>query len=511
MGSLTMAVPKICGIEQEYAIALAGGSSYDPIHLSYLVVNSFERATSETAWDYAEETPFLDARGFSYDDTSIQISRNDNLRINNLLLNGARFYVDHAHPEFSTAECLGVRDLIAFDRAGERILDAAREHAAKQLPDGHEILIFKNNSDHKGNSYGCHENYLVSVDLYHRLFTASQGRSISQPINGVLLPFFVTRQILCGAGKVGSENGTPPVDYQLSQRSDFFEITMGANTTANRPIINTRDEPHADKTRFRRLHVIPGDANMCEVANFLKIGTTRLVLAMLEDGALNLDFALEQPVRAIYEVSHDINLSGLLKLENGRTITALGMQREFLDAAREYCSAPENDTEENRLILRHWHESLSALQKEPMSLVGTLDWVTKLHLLQRYMSRKGLGWRHPRVRRMDILYHDIRPERGLFHILEQEGRTQRVLDGVERVKYFIGNPPEDTRAWFRSHCMRKFGENVVEANWDVLTFDTGKARLQRIFLGDPSKGTRDLLEPVLTQSQTINDLLNTLR
>ncbi|HUX05965.1 MAG TPA: depupylase/deamidase Dop [Acidobacteriota bacterium] len=506
-----MAVPKICGIEQEYAIALAGGISYDPIQLSYLVVNSFERAAAQTAWDYAEETPFLDARGFSYDDTAIQISRNDNLRINNLLVNGARFYVDHAHPEFSTAECLSVRDLIAFDRAGERVLDIAREEAAKQITAGREILIFKNNSDHKGNSYGCHENYLVSTELYQRLFMPMKTLNGSQPVMGVLIPFFVSRQILCGAGKVGSENGTPHVDYQISQRSDFFEIAMGANTTANRPIINTRDEPHADKTLFRRLHVIVGDSNMCEVAGLLKVGTARLVLSMLEDNAINLDFALEQPVKAMIDVSHDISLKQALSLEAGGTITALQIQREFLAAAEEYCTKPEQDTEENRLVLQYWREALDALEKEPMLLVGKLDWITKLHLLQRYIKRKELGWHHPRVRRMDILYHDITPDRGLFHILEREGKTERIIDDSERVKYFVGNPPDDTRAWFRSHCMRKFGDVVVEANWDVLTFSAGGNRLQRITLGDPSKGTRDLLEGVLKESDTIGKLLANLQ
>ncbi len=507
-----MAVPKICGIEQEYAIALSGGVSYDPIQLSYLVVNSFERVAAQTAWDYAEETPFLDARGFSYDDTAIQISHNDNLRINNLLVNGARFYVDHAHPEFSTAECLSVRDLIAFDRAGERVLDIAREEAAKQITDGREILIFKNNSDHQGNSYGCHENYMVSTELYQRLFLPTQPRDGSKPIMAILIPFFVTRQILCGAGKVGSENGTPSVDYQISQRSDFFEITMGANTTANRPIINTRDEPHADKTLFRRLHVIVGDSNMCEVAGMLKVGTTKLVLSMLEDDVLDLDFSLEQPVRSLIDVSHDVSLKHTLALEGGGTMTALQIQREFLAAAEDYCSMrPEHDTDENRMIIGYWRETLDTLEEEPMLLVGKLDWVTKRHLLQRYMSRKELGWRHPRVRRMDILYHDIRPERGLFHILEREGKTERIVDDSERVKYFIGNPPDDTRAWFRSHCLRKFGDFVVEANWDVLTFSTGDRRLRRITLGDPSKGTRELLEGVLKESDTIGRLLEILQ
>jgi proteasome accessory factor A len=286
---------------------------------------------------------------------------------------------------------------------------------------------------------------------------------------------------------------------------------MGANTTANRPIVNTRDEPHADKTRFRRLHVIVGDSNMCEVAGLLKVGTLRIILSMLEDGALDLDFTLAQPVKALVETSHDISLSRLVELEGGRTITPLEIQREFLEAAEDYCTRPEQASPENRLVLDHWRRALDSLGTEPMELVGVLDWVTKLHLLQRYMRRKGLGWGHSRVRRMDILYHDVRPRRGLFHILEREGKTERVLDGDERVKYFITNPPEDTRAFFRSRCLSTFGESVVEANWDVLSLDVGEARLRRITLGDPTKGTRELVGDVLDESDSAVRLLENLQ
>jgi proteasome accessory factor PafA2 len=500
-----MAIPKICGLEQEYAVFLEGAPSFDPIYLSYLLVNSFERA-AQTVWDYAEETPFLDARGFTYDDTVIQISRTDNLKINNLLLNGARFYVDHAHPEFSTAECASVRDLIAFDRAGERILDIARERANEQLEPGREILIIKNNSDHKGNSYGCHENYLVSADLYRRLFTGETGL-----VSRILIPFLITRQILCGAGKVGSENGTPPAAFQISQRSDFFEITLGANTTANRPLINTRDEPHADKDRFRRLHVILADSNMCETASLLKIGTLRIILQMLEDGALDPDFTVENPVPANISISHDIELKKAIRLEGGKTMTPLEMQREFLAAAEEYCGIPENDSPESRLVLGHWRRALDALADDPMQLSGVLDWVTKYRLIERYIRRKGLSWRHPRVRRMDILYHDIRPDKGLHRILEREGKVCRILDDDERTKYFINNPPEDTRAFFRGNCLRKFGESIVEANWDVLHFDTGVSKLSKIQLSDPMKGTKALVEGVLSESNSVGELLSNLR
>jgi len=285
---------------------------------------------------------------------------------------------------------------------------------------------------------------------------------------------------------------------------------MGANTTANRPIVNTRDEPHADRERFRRLHVIVGDSNMCEVAGLLKAGTTRLLLRMLEDNTVNLDFTLAQPVRELVEVSHDLSLSKPLELEGGRTITALEIQREFLAAAEEYCAVQERCDEEDNLVLGQWRRVLDKLAEDPMQLSGALDWVTKLSLLKRYIDRKGLNWRHPRVRRIDILYHDIRPERGLFHILEREGKVERVLDGDERVKYFVHNPPEDTRAWFRSHCIRRFGDAVAEANWDILSFDTGDARLKRISLGDPTKGTKELLEATLEASGSATELLQNL-
>lgn len=503
-----MAIPKICGLEQEYAIIVKNASTFDPIHASYLVVNSFDRAAN-TVWDYDSETPFLDARGFSFDDSIMQISRTDNFKINNLLINGARFYVDHAHPEFSTAECASILDLIAFDKAGERVLDIARHNASRQLNDGDEILIYKNNSDHKGNSYGCHENYLVNTELYKRLFPDTSTQS--KETFGQLIPFFVTRQIFTGSGKVGSENGAGSVDYQISQRSDFFEITMGANTTANRPIVNTRDEPHADKMRFRRLHVIIGDSNMCEVSSLLKIGTTKLVLAMMEDGVLDLDFTLANPVGDLRKVSHDIELRTPIKLRDGQTIMPLDVQEQFLAAAVEYCQQPENNTPENQLVLRQWKRVLDALRDDPMQLDGVLDWVTKYVLLERHIRRKQLSWHHPRIWRMNIVYHDVDRERGLYYLLESKGKVERVLEDEERIKYFINNPPEDTRAWFRSACLRKFGEHVLEANWDVLNFRTGASKLHKVPLADPTRGTRELTESLIRDSDNIGALLKNLQ
>ena len=504
-----MAIPKICGLEHEYAIIVKNAPDFDPIRASYLVVNSFERAAN-TIWDYDRETPFLDARGFSFDDSVLSINSVDNFKINNLLKNGARFYVDHAHPEFSTAECATVTDLIAFDRAGDRILDIARQAASDKLPEGEEILIYKNNSDHNSNSYGCHENYLVSKELYKRMFP--DHSRFSQEIFGVIIPFFVTRQIFCGAGKVGSENGAPECDYQISSRSDFFEIKLGANTTANRPIVNTRDEPHADRDYFRRLHVIVGDSNMCEISTLLKIGTTRLILSMLEDGYPLPDFELVNPVEDIMKVSHDLTLNRPIKLKRGDMILPLELQEAFLEQAEAYCkSNQEQDTEENRLILQQWRRVLSLLRSDRPALNGVIDWVTKLALLQRQIERKNLHWKHARILKMDIAYHDICRHKGLYNLLENAGRVERVLDDNELIKHYIQNPPSDTRAYFRSQCLKKYGKDIAEANWDVMHFRDSDGKIKKVPLLNPSLGTKERVEHVISTSETIDELLNNLQ
>lgn len=496
----------ICGLEQEYAILVENSRKYDPIQASYLVVNSFERA-AETVWDYGRETPFLDARGFSFDDSTIHISRSDNLRINNLLTNGARFYVDHAHPEFSTAECRSVLDLIAFDRAGERVLEIAARRASDQLEGDQRILIFKNNTDHKGNSYGCHENYCLSAALYQRMFPDNTNKT--REVFGVLMPFFVTRQLFTGAGKVGSENSNDPIDFQITQRADFFETTIGANTTSNRPIVNTRDEPHADRDTWRRLHVIVGDANMCEVASLLKIGTMRLVLAMMEEELLDFDLSFSDPVTSLKKVSRDFTRK--LHMQRHKPMTALEIQREFYQAARDFCARDENDTEENRLVMRYWGEVLDALERDPLELDGYLDWVTKLRLLKRQKDRHNIGWNSSRLIRTDIAYHDIDQERGLYYLLQSKGRIHRILKGEERVKQFISSPPEDTRAWFRGQCLRKFGSDVFEANWDVLKIRKDEKEYISIPLPDPARGTREMLERIMNEAETVTGLVEKLQ
>src|SRR6266567_1090063 len=311
-----MALPKILGSETEYGLMVQNDPEFDSIATSLLLVNSYNADQSlKLLWDYDQEDPMVDARGFELDDEYDVPDHQDNMAINKILPNGARFYVDHAHPEFSTPECSNVLDLIRYEKAGERILNLSRLGANQLIPPGRTIIIYKNNSDQKGNSYGYHENYLLD------------RRTPFQTIAERFMPFLVSRQVFCGAGKVGSENGTEQVPYQISQRADFFETEMGLDTMVKRPIINTRDEPHANRDRYRRLHIIVGDSNMCEYSIYVKVGVTALVLQMMEDNFITKDLSLRNPVRAFKDISHDPTCKALVTLQNDKKLTAVDLQR----------------------------------------------------------------------------------------------------------------------------------------------------------------------------------------
>ena len=320
-----MAIPKVCGIETEYGIVVRGGDS-NPVSASSLLINSYVNATSrKVGWDFEDETPANDARGFNLDD--VFAPEIETSLVNAVLPNGARYYVDHAHPEISNPETTTAAEAVRWDRAADEIVRASMTYAGAILTDGAELVVYKNNSDGKGNSYGCHENYLVSRETPF-------GRIVSQ-----VTPHFVTRQVFTGAGKVGCEqSGRDPADvpYQLSQRADFFEEEVGLETTLKRPIVNTRDEPHCDPQKYRRLHVIVGDANMSEVATYLKVGTTAIVLAMIEDNELGDEWLLASPVPAIRQVSHDPTLQRTILLRDGRRATAIEIQWGLYERARKY-------------------------------------------------------------------------------------------------------------------------------------------------------------------------------
>src|SRR5437667_5417675 len=414
-----MAIPKAMGIETEYGISGPGMADFNPVLSSSMLINSYAGTLRRIRWDYEQESPLRDARGFEPVQERQPVE--EDLGLANVILpNGARYYVDHAHPEYSTPECASPRGLVIHDKAGERILERSLEAVRGLLPPGQRLSVYKNNTDGKGNSYGCHENYLVD-------------RKTPFPrIVRDLTPFLVTRQIFTGAGKVGAESsreGVRSVAYQLSQRTDFFEAEVGLETTLKRPIINTRDEPHADPEKYRRLHVIIGDANMCEVATLLKVGTTALILKMIEDDLLP-DLSLEQPVGALHDVSWDISCRQTVRLRDGRRVRPLELQWEYLDHAKKYVKESE-PTGENADVLQWWEAVLTGIEDDPFSLHRELDWVAKHRILTAYRERDGLDWGDPKLAMIDLQYHDIRRSRGLYYRLLESGKVERLVSEAD--------------------------------------------------------------------------------
>jgi proteasome accessory factor PafA2 len=492
-----VAIPKVMGIETEYGISGPGSLDFNPVLASSLLINTFAGSLRRIRWDYEQESPLRDARGFEPVQEREPVE--EDLGLANVILpNGARYYVDHAHPEYSTPECATPRDLVIHDKAGERILEASLAMAADLLPPGERLAVYKNNTDGKGNSYGCHENYLL------------ERKTPFSRIVRDLTPFFVTRQIFTGAGKVGVEGGRaedPDVGYQLSQRTDFFEAEVGLETTLKRPIINTRDEPHADPEKYRRLHVIIGDANMCEVATFLKLGTTALVLRMIEDEFLP-DLSLDTPVQALHEVSWDPTLRQTVRLSDGRSVTALALQWEFLDHAKKYVKEQE-DTALQAELIGEWESVLTALEDDPMNLHRELDWVTKYRLLEAYRERDGLSWGDPKLALIDLQYHDVRRDRGLYHKLAGSGQVERLVAESE-IAQAMKVPPMDTRAFFRGSCISRYPDAIMAASWDSVIFDTGRDALQRVPMREPLRGTKEHVEALFERAEdaaTLVDLL----
>ena len=493
-----MAIRKVCGIETEYGIVQRGGPDANPMTSSSLLINAYVASLQRRVdWDFEDESPGNDARGYRVEGPSApEVETN---LVNAVLTNGARYYVDHAHPELSTPECADAREVVVWDKAAERILVESMRAASAKLPADQEIVVYKNNSDGKGNSYGCHENYLMDRSVPFHAIVAG------------ITPFFVTRQLFCGAGKVGTEApglARGQVPFQLSQRADFFEEEVGLETTLKRPIVNTRDEPHCDAQKYRRLHVIVGDANCSEVATFLKVGTTSIVLAMIEDHELGRSLRLADPVRALRQVSHDLDLSLLLELADGNSISALDLQWEYLTWARKYADSRGLEAvgeEVGAEVLRRWEGVLTALETDPMALADTLDWVAKYQLLSAYRERDGLGWDAPRLAAMDLQYHDLRPERSLSARLGLE----RLTDDQE-VSSAITEPPATTRAWFRGKCLQRWASQIVAANWDSLVFDVHSDTLRRVPMMEPLKGTAEMVDELLNGCDSPVELLQRL-
>lgn len=488
---------RVLGTETEFGIAAKDASAADPVSGSIAVIAHYPRLPSPGAiWDYEHENPLLDARGFEVDGERERPNPEYNRQLNKVLANGGRLYVDGAHPEYSTPECSNAREIVAFERIGEQIMAQSLDAMAKAR--GREqYVLYKNNSDGKGNSYGYHENYLVSRTV---------------PFDAIvraLVPFLVTRPIFAGAGKVGAENQTSPAEYQISQRADFFECLVDLNTMVKRPIINTRDEPHADQAKYRRLHVIVGDANMAELSTYLKVGTLNIVLELLEAGAELPQLELDEPVRAIKEVSRDLDMKATLKLSGGRPTTATAVQRGYWEAATRFYADRQTDVV-TQDVLRRWDEVLNKLEQDPRLLVRQLDWVAKRHLIESYMGRKGCGWDDPRMKLMDLQYHDVRPDKGLFYTLER-GQMIEGIVSAEEIQQAELVPPPGTRAYFRGRCASKFAQSLYGASWTSVLFDAEQATIKKVPLMDPHRGTKALTGGLLDSVDTVDALLEKLK
>ena len=381
-----------------------------------------------------------------------------------------------------------------YDKAGERVMAAAA--AAATEVSGKRVSLYKNNSDGKGNSYGAHENFLLSRET---------------PFSDIIryaMTFLVTRQVFTGAGKVSSENDRADCDFQITQRADFFEEEVGLETTLKRPIINTRDEPHGDPSKYRRLHIIIGDANLSEVQNFLKLGTTALVLAALEDGAIPDSLDLFDPVESCWHVSHDIDLRKPLELDAGGTATALELQGRYLEWLSKYVEKELDDPVWD-LVIAEWERVLTGLATEPMSLSDTLDWVAKRRLFEGFVERDGLSWSDSKLKALDLQYHDVDPDKGLYYKLADRGSMRRLFDD-EEIENAMVTPPQRTRAYFRGRCVSDFSDALVAANWDSLVFDVGESHLKRIPMMEPLRGTADLVGSVLDDAENAAELLERL-
>ncbi|MDJ0356769.1 depupylase/deamidase Dop [Paenarthrobacter sp. PH39-S1] len=521
------------GAETEYGIHAPGAPGSNATWLSSQVVHAYalltgERAAggSEARWDYTDEDPLADARGWSVprqqahpsqltdqpeELTAAQIALENGepdpdqdgagntgpLMMNMVLGNGARLYVDHAHPEYSSPEVTNPRDAVVWDAAGDLVALAAVRQIAG-TPGLPAVNLYKNNTDNKSVSYGSHENYLMprAVPFGH--------------IVSGLTPFFVTRALICGAGRVGLGQDGTGKGFQLSQRADFFEAEVGLETTIRRPIINTRDEPHATAEKYRRLHVIIGDANLSQISNFLKFGTTALVLDMIEHGTAP-DLKVQRPVESLRQVSHDTGMSALIGLSEGRRVTALDIQWMYLEAAQRHtaqtgAAGPCGDGHTDQ-VLQRWESVLTQLGAGPSAASRSVEWAAKLSLLQQYRDRDSLEWDDPRLGLIDLQWSDVRPEKGLYYRLLSRGRLDRLVPEAD-ITRAVAQPPEDTRAYFRGQCIQRYGANIIGASWDSVIFELpGQRRLQRVPTREPLRGTRALTSGLFDRHRDAADFL----
>ena len=405
---------------------------------------------------------------------------------NVFLENGARLYLDvGSHPEYATPECDSIADLVVHDKAGERILESLVQSAEQRLREEGirgEVYLFKNNTDSAGNSYGCHENYLVERDGDFAKFT------------DVLIPFLVTRQIYAGAGKVlQTARGAM---YCMAQRAEHIWEGVSSATTRSRPIINTRDEPHADAERFRRLHVIVGDSNMSEYTTFLKVGTMSIVLRMLEeDPSPWRDLSLENPIRAIREISHDMTCRRRVRLANGRELSAFDIQSEYLVRAQRFAKR-RTLSELERTALDMWEHVMTKIEKDPLDLRTEIDWVIKYHLIEAYRAKNELPLTSPRIALMDLAYHDVSRERSLYYLLQRKGLVERTAKD-EDIDLAITTPPQTTRARLRGAFIKKAKERKRDYTVDWVHLKLNDQAQRTVLCKDPFKSRDERVERLI--------------
>ena len=479
---------RVFGLETEYGITIHGAESVDVVAESIELVRRYTEHGAHMKWDYELEDPHRDARGFRakelLQDTDesayYEIDKNrplsfEEIKTDLVLSNGARFYNDHAHPEYSTPECTTLRELVAQDKAGERILAECARRRSSKLPPENEVRLYKNNTDFSGHSYGCHDNYLMRRDIpWDRI------------VSGVL-PFLITRQIFAGAGKMGVEGEgavSQPSVFQISQRADFFSVLVSIDTMNRRPLVNTRDEPHADASRYRRFHVIIGDSNMSQWATALKVGTTALVLGLIERGE-GPELEIAQPVDATRAISRDQNYDWIIELIDGRKISAIDVQRLYLSAAQKSFPTPD---EETKWLLREWENVLNDLQRDVGLTRDRIDWVAKKFLLAELKEEEKLAWSDPWLQAIDLEYHNLNRDEGLYYELLRQGSMRRVVTEDE-IKAAIFTPPDTTRAYFRGRSVARFNDSIESIQWDEMVFRNG-AQSHRIRFPEASVDKR---------------------
>jgi proteasome accessory factor PafA2 len=501
---------RVFGLETEYGITVDGVEDLDVVRESIEIVRSYTEHGASMKWDYNLEDPHQDARGFRvtellqdtdeaayYELDKARPLSFQEIKSDLVLSNGARFYNDHAHPEYSTPECTTLHEIVAQDKAGERILAECARRRNLHLPKGCEARLYKNNTDFVGHSYGCHDNFLMERKVPWERVVRD------------MVPFLVTRQIIAGAGKMGIEGedaaGQPGV-YQIAQRSDFFAVLCSIDTMNRRPLVNTRDEPHADAERWRRFHVIAGDSNMSQWATALKIGTTALVLEVIERGkAPSLE--LEQPIEAAKQISRDSGCDWIVRESNGRKISAIDIQRLYLRAAQECCDRSDPDTV---WTLQEWEKVLDDLNADYWRCRDRVDWVAKKYLLRTFQEAEKLDWSDPWLQSIDLEYHNVSLEHGLYYELVRTRQMQRLVE-EDQIREAIFQPPTTTRAFFRGRAVARFNDELESIQWDEIVFrDDGV--LCSVSLPEPAHDARlSKLNTAIRNAKTFADLGAKLR